>query len=331
MFFPFRTEIIVHKSTSVFDYNAPALLIGSCFSNNIGDLLNRLKFPVLINPFGVLYNPMSILNAIRMIIEKREVIRQQLIFHNGLWHSLDFHGDFSSPNAEEVISRCNQAIHQAHDFLLKSRFLVVTFGTSWAFTHNDSRQIVANCHKIEATQFTRSRINIREITDAWGKLLSELKSFNPNLQLIFTVSPIRHLSDGFHENQLSKSVLLLAIDELANSLPELNIEYFPSYEIMMDDLRDYRFYNPDMTHISETGVKYIFEKFKQTYFSEQPLKLCEKIEKIKQAYEHKIMIGETESTKKFAGSMLKKIEQIEQQYPYIRFIQEKEYFKKLVT
>ncbi len=250
----FRTEIKAARSKWDIGLSTPVLLSGSCFSDNIGGKLSELKFPVLLNPFGVLYNPHSIARSIEMIINNECITEKTLVKQNNLWHSLSFHGSFSKLNPAETAANCNNAIKKANDFLGKANFLIVTFGTAWLYRYKQTGEIVANCHKIPHKNFTRERLTISEITEHWKTLLTKLLDFNPNLKIIFTVSPVRHLKDGAHGNQLSKATLLLAIENIIKLLPGEQIEYFPSYEIINDDLRDYRFYDSDMLHIAETGL-----------------------------------------------------------------------------
>jgi len=329
MSIPFRTEVVIEPSKWKIDYESPAIFMGSCFSDHIGGMLSRYKFPVLLNPFGVLYNPISISTALNMVLDQHEIRNEELIKHNHLWHSFYFHGSFSDISPAKTIEKCNYSIRNAHSFLKNAKFLFITFGTAWVFRHKETREIVSNCHKIPATDFERFRLSIDEIRDEWISLLTKIHIINPNLKIIFTVSPIRHFKDGAHENQISKSTLLLAIDDIIKDYPIQQIGYFPSYELINDELRDYRFYDSDMVHISETGIRFIFDKFKSTYFSDSANSCFDHVQSIIQAKEHRILNNDINAVRKFSQSTISKIEKIKTTNPYINFQDEIEHFKKL--
>lgn len=329
MDFPLRTEIEIDCPYWKLGYQTPSLFIGSCFSDNIGGLLLRYKFPVLLNPFGVLYNPASIANAIYMALDHVEISPNELVYHNNLWHSFSFHGAYSSPEKNKVIQTGNTTINNTHSFLKKADFLFVTFGTSWVFKYKETGSIVANCHKVPVNQFDRFKLSVGYIVYQWKELLSKLHEFNPGLKVVFTVSPIRHLKDGAHGNQLSKSTLLLAIDELIKATPVGQVVYFPAYEIVNDELRDYRFYASDMIHISETAINFIFTKFISSFFTSETRDCYQQVKSIIMAKEHRILNSDTESLTKFSQSMLERIDKLGKAYPYINFQEEVEHFQTL--
>ena len=321
------TEVKINRSTFDLTCQTPTMTIGSCFSDHIGGILSRYKFKILQNPFGVLYNPYSIAQAISLSLKKQKVTAEDLIFHNNLWHSFYFHSSFSNTDFEHVLENTNNAIRETRNFLQTANYLFVTFGTAWAYRHITSGIVVSNCHKISANEFERFRLTVDEITNAWELLIVELNRFNPNLKIIFTVSPIRHLKDGMHENQLSKSVLFLSIDKLMINHEQFG--YFPSYEIVHDELRDYRFYADDMVHVSEKAIKYLFEKFKTAYFNNATIEYINDINTINQATEHRLLNDNVKETQKFAQTMLKKINMFEVKYPFINFRLEKNHFENL--
>lgn len=329
MDFPLRTEIEINCPKWEFDYQKPSIFIGSCFSDNIGGMLYKYKFPVLLNPFGVLYNPASIAQALQLIINNQEIKKEELIFHGNLWHSFSFHGSFSNSSPEKVLQKCNDAITSAHTWLKNARFLLITFGTAWIYRYQPSGMIVSNCHKIEAKQFERYRMQVDEIAVEWLNLLALLHSFNPTIKVLFTVSPVRHLKDSAHGNQLSKSTLLLAIDKIIHNYQSGQLSYFPAYELVNDELRDYRFYDSDMIHISETAINFIFEKFKEAFFSKQTSICFEQVKSVIQASEHRILTDNKQELKVFSNSMLTKIEKIKKAFPYINFQEEVEHFQTM--
>lgn len=326
----FRTTVNTTRLNPGLNHQTPVMMVGSCFSDNIGNELKRLKIPVLLNPFGVLYNPMSIAKALKIIINNQEMNQDELILHDHLWHSFLFHGSFSGTSSHEVLQQIQNAIETAHHFLKKTEFLFITFGTAWVFKHKKTEQLVANCHKIPAIEFDRYRLNISEINHEWEMLIYLLMQFNPKLKIIFTVSPVRHLKDGAHGNQLSKSTLLLSIDQLISTGSYANqLSYFPSYEIVNDELRDYRFYADDMVHPSNKAVQFIFEKFSDTYFNETTKQLNKEINAVVEASEHRILTSNSIEIEKFKTSMLKKIHLLENKNPFLDFYKEKNHFKNL--
>lgn len=261
------TPVAVAPMPFAVDFTMGIVSLGSCFSDEIGRRLQEGDFHVELNPFGALYNPASIAAALQRLMEDREIGSEDLVEHEGLWHSWHHHGSFSRAMAEETLDACNDRIHQAHKALKEASLLMVTFGTAWVFEKEGS--IVANCHKLPPQIFVRRRMTVEEIVALWKPLLQKLAEFCPKLNVLFTVSPIRHMADGAHGNQLSKSTLLLAIDELVNTPnppsrgDEGGCYYFPAYEIVLDELRDYRFFDAKMTHPTPLAVDIVWERFQQ--------------------------------------------------------------------
>lgn len=257
----FRTTISPIKGIeNTVNFNSPVILIGSCFTDNIGNRLLARGFDALINPCGTLYNPASIASTILDILYERVYTPDDIFLHAGLWHSFGHHTRFSAPDAEQCLDKINRAIASTAIMLRQASALIITFGTAFVFRHNETNQIVANCHKLPPATFTRLMLTATQIHGLWKKIIRELLARNPQLKIIFTISPIRHLADGAHGNAVSKSTLLLAVDKLTADFPD-NTAYFPAYEIMMDDLRDYRFYADDMIHPSEPAIDYIYNIF----------------------------------------------------------------------
>ncbi len=323
----FRTEIDIQKPVYKIDYSSQAMFIGSCFSDHIGGELKRLKFPVLLNPFGVLYNPASIASVLKMLIGEKRIGKNDLIFHDHKWHSFLLHGSFSHPKAEVVIEKGNKALAESYAFLKKASYLFVTFGTAWVFNYKKTGNIVSNCHKIPAVDFERYRLDVSQIVDQWNEFLIALHQFNPNLKIVFTISPVRHMKDGAHENQLSKATLFLATHQLNAQVN--NTSYFPSYEIVHDELRDYRFYAPDMVHVADVAVKYIFEKFANTFFNDKTIRCKNEMLQLVKALEHRVEGNTRQNIELFKESMLKKIRVFEEKYTEIDFQFEKNYFEML--
>ena len=328
---PFTTEVFIPESSSKIDYSKGVMFLGSCFSNNVGQKLSGLKFPVDINPFGVLYNPVSIANSLKFLLDKQKFFEYDLFQDQGLWNSFNHHSSFSDPDLEKVLDKINGRIESSHQFLKNAEFLVITFGTAWAFQLENSKQIVSNCHKVPASFFTRVRLSSHEIVEAYRLLIEELWALNPKLKIIFTVSPIRHWKDGAIENQVSKATLILSIDKLCRIFKDRQCSYFPAYEIVMDELRDYRYYAADMLHLSEVAIDYIFEKFQSAFISQESLLFAKSIEKIHKAMEHRPFNSDSQEYVKFLETNIQEINKLAFNFPNLSFKEELEYFEsKLV-
>ncbi len=259
----FRTEIEPIKTKHSIGHDTPLLMLGSCFTDNIGERLDIDGFNVIHNPAGPLYNPMSIASCLNRALENRLYTDADLTHGPNGMHCLDYASRYSGADGAIVIEKVNEDFGRIADRIGNQllRTIIVTFGSAFVFERHG--RVVGNCHKFPASEFVRRRLSVDEITAAWSKLLKALPDY---IHVVFTVSPIRHTADGLHGNQLSKSILLLAVDKLCNMFPDCT-DYFPSYEIMLDDLRDYRFYASDMKHPSDVAVDYIYELFSNTYMT----------------------------------------------------------------
>lgn len=320
----FRTIIDCEPSSQTITHKDKVSLIGSCFTDNIGKKLQEHKFMADLNPFGIIYNPSSVKNSIEALIQEKEFTENDLFYHNERWNSFLHHGDFSNYDKATCLKTINERIVNSAKHLRESSFIFITFGTAWVYKHKKTDKIVSNCHKVPAGEFNRYLLNIEEIVDDYIWVFKRLQEYNPDAKLIFTVSPVRHLKDGAHGNQISKSTLLLAINQLQNIFPE--IEYFPAYEIAMDDLRDYRFYADDMVHPSNLAVDYIWNRFSETYFNEGTINLMDEIKKLKQAFMHRPFNPESDSFKSFRKNNRKKTEELINRYPHLNFDEELEFF-----
>lgn len=306
----FRTAIKPLSRQGVIDHLKPMMMLGSCFSDNIGARLTNDLFDVEVNPFGTLYNPASIASALRRIISGVPFGSDDIFEHENRYHSFAHHSRFSSTNAETVLSNINTRLQAAHEQLRRAKVLIITFGTAWVFRLRTTGETVSNCHKLPAAMFTRERLSVNEIIEEWSVLINDLKAFNPNLNIIFTVSPIRHLADGAHDNQLSKSTLLLAIDCLKS-------EYFPSYEIMLDDLRDYRFYAADMSHPSDVAIDYIYSLFSQSYMTDATRELARSCARITRRLTHRPMTDNVAAIESFQSSTKQILDSLLLSHPYL--------------
>lgn len=265
------TPVAVPPLPFQLDFSTPIVSLGSCFADEVGHRLLDGGFHVELNPFGTLYNPASIAHAIDRLLTDTPITEADLVEHDGLWHSWYHHGSFSHRLKEECLASCNSRLHQAHLVLRDAQLLMLTFGTAWVFSREGdtrplSNRVVANCHKLPPSHFVRWRMEVADIVGLWQPLLQRLHTFNPRLNVLFSVSPIRHLADGLHGNQLSKATLLLAEDALCSQHPTLAY-YFPAYEILLDELRDYRFFAPDMLHPSPLSADIVYDRFQQACLS----------------------------------------------------------------
>jgi hypothetical protein len=327
----FFTKIEIPEFPWKMDYSKSMMFFGSCFSENIGQKLLDLKFNVDMNPFGILYNPVSIANSLKILLEKRVFTENDLFNDQGVWSSFYHHSRFSDADRETALEKINGRIALSREFLLNADFLIITFGTSWVYELKKTGQIVSNCHKVPAVEFKRFRLGVYEITEAYHELLEELWRFNPNLKVVFTVSPIRHWKDGAVENQVSKATLLLAIDRLLNGYGDLNCRYFPSYELMMDELRDYRFYAEDMLHLSPVAIDYIFDRFSKVLISNDSLQVAKEVVKIRKAVLHRPVNSASVEYERFLLYNLEEISKLTINFPYLNFANEKKYLEQELT
>jgi len=271
------------------------LLFGSCFAENIGKNLLDLHFAGEKNPFGILFNPASISCAFRRIISGKLFEESELIEHNGLWHSMLHHGDFSYNSKEIVLERINSKMISTKNLLPQIDFLIITFGSAQVYLQNGN--IVANCHKLPENLFERKMLNISEIFDEYQNLFEKIFEINPNLKIILSVSPIRYLRDGANQNSINKATLLLAVEQLTQRFE--NVIYFPAYEILLDELRDYRFFADDMIHPSAVAEKIIWQKFSECFFTEETKKHIPKIEKLNKMLAHRPINDKSDEYKAF--------------------------------
>jgi hypothetical protein len=292
------TSVDIAPSARQIGYGDKILLLGSCFADNMGAKFSEHYFQATVNPFGTLYNPASIAAAIT------NVGNSQLVEHNGLWHSMMHHGAFSGKDKEEVLTRCEQSRVMLRSALMEATTVIITFGTAWVYEMEG--QVVANCHKLPANRFTRRCLTVDEIVEMWQPIVASM----PDKHWIFTVSPIRHVKDGLHANQISKAILLQAVDQLGQS-------YFPSYEIMMDELRDYRFYAEDMVHPSAVAVEYIWQRFVDTYMNKDTQSEMRVLNQLWRDNQHRMLHPDTDEARTFLQRLAERKAQLQQRYPWI--------------
>jgi hypothetical protein len=299
-------------------------LAGSCFTEQIGNKLAAHKFRIIDNPHGILFNPVSIAKSITSYIEEKKYTATDLFYRDELWGSWDHHTRFSSLNKEECLRKINRSQQDAHAFLKEANWLMLTLGSAFVY-ELPGRQVVANCHKMPTDQFTKRLLSAEEVITTLDTLTYRLKQFNPSLQVIYTISPVRHLRDGFVENNRSKATLISAVHHIADKFEK--IFYFPSYELIIDDLRDYRFYAEDMVHPNYAATNYVWDKFVAACIDEPSQELMADIYKINAAINHKAFNPDSEAHKNFRNKYLQLCVAMQLKYPYMALSDEMNFFK----
>ncbi|MBB3186344.1 GSCFA domain-containing protein [Microbacter margulisiae] len=313
----FQTEILIPNAAETISYQDELLLMGSCFVENMGKKFQELNFQVTVNPFGVLYNPASIAGALERLMNPVPFEAADLFHYEEIWHSFAHHSRFSLVSEKETLHAMNDELALGAKRLKKARWLIITFGTAWIYRLADTGMIVANCHKLPEKQFLRSRMSGADIVEQFIPLIRRLKGMNPDLQILMTVSPIRHWKDGAHENQLSKAILLLAIEQLQQQFAF--VHYFPAYELMLDELRDYRFYAEDMMHPNAIAIDFIWEKLLLHYIHPDTQRTIREVEQINKALQHRALHPDSEAYSKFRQQLDQKIKTLQKAYPFLRF------------
>lgn len=311
----FRTEINILESNNKIEHYHKIMTIGSCFAENIAKHLKYYRFNVLENPFGVLYNPVSILKSLELLKENKVFKEDDLFQYNSEWHSFFHHSDFSSHDVKITLNKINNQLSQTRNYIGQADYLFLTFGTAFIYKHLETEKIVSNCHKIPAKYFERRILGHGECIETINSIISVAKLINPKIKFIFTVSPVRYWVEQATDNQLSKSLLLLGINEICNT--NNNCEYFAAYEIMLDELRDYRFYKSDMIHPTELAIEYIWQKFNTAYFSNNCINTTLEIKKLVQAISHKPRNINSEKHQSFIKKQLQLIATLQKKYSYL--------------
>ncbi len=296
-------------------------LIGSCFTEQIGNKLKQHKFRVLDNPNGILFNPISIAQSVNSYISNKQYAEADLFYENESWNSWEHHSRFSHPDQTACLRMINASQQAAHDFLKTADWLVITLGSAFVY-ELENKNVVANCHKVPTDKFNKKLLSSTEVVTFLQNMMAEIKVFNPFAKIIFTISPVRHLRDGFVENNRSKANLINAVHQLLSD----EVVYFPAYELIIDDLRDYRFFAEDMVHPNYSATNYVWEKFIATCIDEPSQQLMKTINEINAAASHKPFNPTSAAHKKFLQHNLEKLKKIRNQYPYIDFSAEEQYF-----
>ncbi len=320
----FKLHFPLNGSALNINYCDALLLTGSCFAEHIGHNLQMVKFKTCINPHGILFNPQSILNSLDDVLRRKIYMPDDLFFFQECWHSWQHHGLFSSVSQEQCLNTINSGITSAWQFLRTAKVLMITFGSAHAYRLRENGLLVGNCHKFPQREFEKVLLDKEELKEGYLALIARLKQLNPHLQIVFTISPVRYIRDGIIENNLSKAILLQLAHELCS---ETEAYYFPAYEIVIDELRDYRFFEKDLVHPNSMAIDYVWERFIQATFSEEAKRILLQVEEIRRAVAHKVQHQHTEAYKKFCVQQLKKINELERHFPQLNFEAEKACFE----
>lgn len=319
----FSTKIPIANSNAPIDYNSKIVSLGSCFAENISDKFTYYKFQNNVNPFGIIFNPVAIENLILKIVSKTYFTSEDIFFYNESWHCFDVHSDWSNTNATNLLADLNARIEFANQQILNSTHIIITYGTSWVYRNRESNAIVANCHKLPQKHFEKELLSVETIQKSIRNTITLIEKVNPNCTFIFTVSPVRHIKDGFVENQWSKANLISALNfvlQQSNAISSLGVKLlFPSYEIMMDELRDYRFYTQDMLHPNQVAIDYIWERFTETFISESIYPIMDEVASIQKGIAHRAFNPDSESHLKFESRLKTQIQKLVLQFSYMEF------------
>jgi hypothetical protein len=314
----FTTKIPIQKYHHPITYESKIMLLGSCFATNIGNKFEYFKFQTTINPFGIVFNPVSLAKIIVRSVQKEYYTENDIFFHHDLWHCFEVHSELSHPDKNTFLNSLNELIDTTHQQITAASHLFITVGTSWVYRNIATNEIVANCHKVAQKEFEKELLTIKTIEQQIETILSALSVVNLNCKLIFTVSPVRHIKDGFAENTLSKAHLIAAIQRKIIHHPT-RLNYFPAYEIMMDELRDYRFYAEDMLHPNPTAIDYIWIQFYENYILKSEFEWMNQIYDIQRGLQHKPFNPNTASHQKFLSDLKIKMTTIKKKLPCISF------------
>lgn len=313
----FRTEFEVSESEQKINIADKILLAGSCFAENIAEKLSELHWNILSNPHGILFNPASVRQCFRDVSTLKNYSVDSLYLHDGLYHSFNHHGRFSGPNADDVCQNLNKTIFQAHQFLKQADWVIITLGTAWVWSLNETGEAVANCHKVPPKHFTKELLSVKKITNILSETASAITNINSGCRILLSVSPVRYLKDGFVENARSKAHLITAVHKIIEQ--NQHCQYFPAFELFMDDLRDYRFTKTDMVHPDSTAIEYIWQKFVNAFFSTEAKSFNQDLKRLADMKNHRPFNSNIPQY----DSLQLKIEQTQaellQKYPFLSF------------
>ncbi|MCJ8328955.1 MAG: GSCFA domain-containing protein [Lentisphaeria bacterium] len=313
----FRTVVEIDAAEFSLNHQHTVFSIGSCFVENIAEKFPENGFRSMSNPFGTQYNPISIFKSIKRIIEARYVETEAIIQHNDLYCHPDFHGEFNCASQNQFCKHVNAKIFAAHECLKEADLLIISLGTAFSYRSKESGKIVSNCHKMPADKFSRELLTLEYLESEFTAILQDLRDFNDSVHVILTVSPIRHWRDNPHMNQVSKSTLIMLTNRF-NTMEKL--AYFPSYEIVLDELRDYRFYREDMIHLNSTAIDYIWQRFSDYCIDSKSQQIITDLQRLKKQYQHKVLSPESTQYQIHLDSRQAKYDELSEKYNEIDFV-----------
>ena len=310
-----QTKISLNKEKNQIDYDSKVLLLGSCFAENIGDKIDFYKFKNLQNPFGIIFHPVGIEKLIGRAISGNKFEKNDLFSHHSMWLTFEAHSKLSRPEQEELRNSLNDNLSDLKEYLTTATHVIITLGTAWVYEHKSSNTIVSNCHKIPQKEFLKKLLSVEQVNDSMNSIVSKIQSVNPNATIISTISPVRHLRDGFVDNTRSKSHLFAGLHKCVDRHD--NLYYFPAYELMFDELRDYRFYTEDMLHPNKTAIEIIWERFRDTWIASETIEIQKEIEDIHKMRQHKPFNPSSEAYREFNKTLDSKLESFHKKYPFL--------------
>lgn len=317
-----QTQIPLQKADNQIDYGSKVLLLGSCFAENIGEKFGYYKFRSVVNPFGVLFHPMAVKNLVKAAVLGKTYSENDVFEHNETWHCFEAHSCLSSDSQSNLIANLNTAVTELRTQITKASHIIITLGTAWVYQHKETDKVVANCHKVPQKEFEKKLLSVQEIEECLQEIGTLVQSINENAQFIYTVSPVRHIKDGFVENHRSKSHLITALHSRMNPSSfggGKEDAYFESYEIMMDELRDYRFYETDMVHPNQLAIDYIWEKFASVWINEKAKPTMAKVDEVQRGLAHKPFNPSSSQHQKFKKTLEEKIAYLQDEFPFMKF------------
>lgn len=312
-----QTKIKLPEGKLKINYDSKIGLLGSCFSENMGERFAYYQFPNLQNPFGILFHPFAIERLLKNIVEEKKYTEEDIFLHQEMWHCFDAHSKMSAADPKKMLMELNVSLAKTRDFLQSATHLIITLGTSFVYQFKETGDYVANCHKLPQHNFDKELSASAEIQQSIQQIISYAQQINPEIKLVFTISPVRHVKEGLIENQRSKANLIAGLHEAMAT--EKTVSYFPSYEIQLDELRDYRFYAEDLLHPNKTAIQYIWEKFLRSWLDPQSVKVMEKVETVQRDLQHRAFAPESDAHQQFLKRLQQKIEQLQEEFPFMRF------------
>lgn len=313
-----QTQVNIPKfEGKLIDYTSKIFLLGSCFSQNIGDKLAYFKFDAVQNPFGILFHPLAIENLIEKAIQDYKFEEKDLGYLNEIWFTFDAHSALNTIDKLDIIDNLNLQLKITRKRIFEASHIFITLGTAWVYRYKETQKIVANCHKVPQKEFVKELLSVAEIHRSLQNCISQIQKVNPNCEIVVTVSPVRHIKNGIAENNRSKSHLLAAVHPIVDS--NKNTSYFPSYEIQMDELRDYRFYAEDLIHPNATAIEYIWERFKNTLIDPKEFHILKEIDGIQKGLQHKPFYQDSKAHQEFLKSLSIRKQKLQKSHPQIKF------------